>query len=111
MREGVMSVRKTVALIALFLTLLILPASAAEVYKNEETSFAAVLEDNADLLSEEQEAAIAEEMKPLTAFGNIAVCLINDNPYEDTNDYAAARYEELFDSASGSLFLLDLHYG
>ena len=46
-------------------------AGEGSVYTNPETGYEVVIDDRVDLLTEEEETALAETMKPLTAYGNV----------------------------------------
>ena len=51
---------------------LVLPVFAEEgaLYTNPDTGYSVYIRDDADLLSDEEEAKLAEDMKPVTEFGN-----------------------------------------
>lgn len=77
---------------------------------NPTTGYRVELIDNANLLTDEEEAKLIEVMKPITAYGNVAFI---------TNDYATYRgsaeecaresYLELFGTDSGTVFLIDMY--
>ena len=74
---------------------------------NEETWYQLVINDNANLLTEEEIEKLKEDMQPLTEYGHIAFETINEN-YTTTEDYAREKYHSLFGTESGSLFLIDM---
>lgn len=75
--------------------------------KNPDTGYRVVLEDDADLLTEEQEDDLATVMMDITAYGNVAFKSLNLNS-DSTDSYAEYYYEKLFDNESGTLFLIDM---
>ena len=85
-----------------------LAASAEEAaYTNPDTGYAVFLSDREDLLTPEQEAALLEDMKPVTAYGGAAfVTAKNDNV--SSSSYAKTEYQQYFGSGSGSLLLIDV---
>ena len=72
-----------------------------------ESGFSIIIDDKADLLSEEEEAKLKEEMVKLTEFGNIAFVSISDN-YTSASNFADSYYHNSFGTESGSLFLIDM---
>ena len=73
------------------------------VKKNEKC----IIEDDADLLTDEQEKMLYDEIMPLTEFGVIAFKSINVNN-TSTDLYARDYYHTLFGTQSGTLFLIDM---
>ncbi len=80
---------------------------AKPAYVNSDTGYQAVIEDDANLLSEEEEAALQELLEEITAYGNAAFKTIDDN-YMSTENYARSYYKDMFGTASGTLFLIDM---
>lgn len=80
---------------------------AKPAYVNPDTGYQAVIEDDANLLSEEEEAALQEQLEEITAYGNVAFKTIDDN-YMSTENYARSYYKDMFGTASGTLFLIDM---
>ena len=66
-----------------------------------------VIEDDADLLTEEEERRLFDQMMPLTEFGVIAFKTINENN-STTPDYASDFYHSTFGTQSGTLFIIDM---
>lgn len=85
------------------------PDSAAgyEMYQNPETSYQALLEDDASLLDDGEIQDLAALMQEVTAYGNVAFKTIDDNA-GSTESYARRYYQEQFGTASGTLFLIDM---
>lgn len=81
--------------------------NAEEVFQNEETGYRVIIEDDAELLSGEEENALISIMKDITAYGNVGLktILYNDTTSEQfLKDY----YAQQFGSASGTIFLIDM---
>ena len=76
-------------------------------YTNEETGYEVIIEDDAELLSEDEMALLYEEMIPLTKYGNVAFKSISDN-YTYTSSYADSYYHEKFGTESGTILLIDM---
>lgn len=77
-------------------------------YSNDDSGYKVVIEDDANLLSSNQEKDLAEKMKPLTKYGHIIFKSIADNPGYTTSGYASSYYHSLFGSQSGTVFLIDM---
>ena len=75
---------------------------------NENTKFKIIIEDDANLLSDEERIKLKEKMTPLTEYGNIAFKTIDNNPYSSVSRYAERYYHNIFNKESGSLFLIDM---
>ena len=101
--------RKWIASFMLFCCLLlpVCQVSASELYTNTETDYVVIIEDDADLLTADEENNLIPIMQGITAYGNVALKTINDNPY-DTNTYAYNYYEDTFGSTSGTILLIDM---
>ncbi len=76
--------------------------------KDNENRYKIVIEDDADLFTDEEEIKLKDIMVPLTEYGHIAVKTINDNSYGSASSYASNYYHNNFGSESGSLFLIDM---
>ena len=95
----------------LFLSVFLLAKNvyAEEIEKNNsELGYRIVLEDDADLFSDEEENKLKDIMTSLTEYGNIAVKTININNSSSTDFYASNYYHQLFNNESGTLFLIDM---
>lgn len=82
-------------------------ALSLPVEKNEITGYSLLIEDDANLLSEDELNKLREDMQPLTEYGNIIFKSISEN-YTSTSAYASSFYHEKFSTASGTLFLIDM---
>jgi len=77
---------------------------------NSETGFSAVIADEADLLTADEESKLLEKMVPLTTYANIAVYTV-DTPTK-LQDYERAREKraELFGTdADAAIFMVDMY--
>ena len=78
-----------------------------EIYINDETSYRVLIEDDAQLLTDEEEQELAVLMQEITTYGNAAFKAIDNND-RSTESYARQYYRERFGTASGTLFLIDM---
>lgn len=72
-----------------------------------DSGFQLIIDDQADLLSDEEEAKLKQEMVKLTEFGNIAFVSIDSNS-SSTSYFASSYYHSHFGTDSGSIFLIDM---
>lgn len=97
----------TTLLISFFLTPL--RAGAAETaYQNPTTSFEVLIEDDADLLTQDEESVVLEQMKGITKYGNVVFKSISENPKSTTARYAEQFYISNFKYKDGTLLLIDM---
>ena len=80
---------------------------AEEVYINNETGYRVVLEDDAQLLSDEEKAELITQMQEITAYGNAAFKTIDDND-RSAEYFARQYYQSQFGTDSGTLLLIDM---
>ncbi|MDO4304316.1 MAG: TPM domain-containing protein, partial [Bacillota bacterium] len=80
---------------------------AKQRYFNSATGCQVIIEDDADLLTDEEEEELAELMRGITDYGDVAFKTIDDN-YQTTENYIKAYYQEQFGSGSGTIFLIDM---
>ncbi|MBQ7058943.1 MAG: TPM domain-containing protein, partial [Firmicutes bacterium] len=95
----------------LLAAVLVLPLSVKAddaVYTNPDTGYKAYIIDEADLLTSSEEGKLVEDMKPVTAYGNVMFLSTNDNNRGSSKDYAKSFYRQYFGSASGTIFLIDM---
>ena len=76
-------------------------------YINEKTNYQVIVEDDANLLTEEELNKLQEEMKPLTKYGNIGFKTTESN-YTTIDEYAVSYYREKFGMESGTIFIIDM---
>lgn len=82
-------------------------ASGETLYTNRDTGYAVILEDDAGLLTDEEEAALAEKMQEITEWGSVAFKSIEVNG-TTTAGYIESYYREKFGRDSGTIFLIDM---
>lgn len=82
-------------------------AHAQARYVNPDTGYEVVLEDDAQLLSQEESSKLAEKMREVTRWGNAAFKTIRTNT-TSARAYAESYYRETFGSDSGTVFLIDV---
>ena len=94
--------------VLLLIPLSSLRAEAADTrYTNPDTGYRTVIEDDADLLTAEEERQLEEVLRPITEYGNAAFKSVKRNA-ASTRRFAENFYRELFGSQSGTLFLIDM---
>lgn len=76
--------------------------------ETEANGYTIVIEDDADLLSAEEEIKLKDKMKSLTKYGHIAFKSISDSGIS-TEQYARNYYYGNFRNESGTLFLIDMY--
>ena len=76
---------------------------------NPETGYDILIEDDADLLTDEEKNLLADTMERVSYYGNVAFKSIDYNP-QSTSSYARSYFHELFGSGvvNGTLFLIDM---
>ncbi|MBR6527732.1 MAG: TPM domain-containing protein [Lachnospiraceae bacterium] len=77
------------------------------VYKNPDTGYQVILDDQADLLTPTQEEMLLSDMKPITVYGSVAFVSVDDNSHS-TSNFARDYYYDQFGSESGTIFLIDM---
>lgn len=82
-------------------------ALAAVWYTDPNTEYVVIMEDDADLLTGEEEAELAEKMESITGWGNAAFKTIGENS-TSTERYIEEYYREIFGRDSGTVFLIDM---
>ncbi len=82
------------------------PAEAV-VYRNEETGYTVLMEDDAGLLTESERTALAAQMQEITDYGSAAFKTVFENS-ASTDSFARRYYASVFSDESGILFLIDM---
>lgn len=83
------------------------------VYADEKASSAGqspygiLIQDDADLLTDDEETALREHMAPVTGYGHAGFFSTN-GPVDQTSSYAKDAYNDFFGQDSGTLFLIDM---
>lgn len=80
---------------------------AEEKYRNETTGYPVLIEDDAELLTDEEEDDLAELMKEITEYGGVALKTIDYNS-RSTQSYIDEYYYDTFGQGSGTVFLIDM---
>ena len=81
--------------------------NSGTVYTNSETGYSVIIEDDASLLSNDEKIQLAETMKDITPYGDVAFKSIDYNPYS-TETYIECYYNSIFGTGSGTVFLIDM---
>lgn len=76
-------------------------------YFNENTGYCARIEDTANLLNPEQRSLLLDNMKAITAYGNVVFHSTDSND-TSTAFYAQQYYHSQFGNNSGTVFLIDM---
>lgn len=94
------------AFLVFLVFMLCLPAEGAQnTWENEETTFTAILEDDAGLLRDP--SVVMEAMKPITTYGNVIFKSIDQNSYS-ASTFAEQYLHNTFGTDSGTIFLIDM---
>lgn len=93
---------------ALFTGSVSVQAAATPVYENPSTGYKVLVIDEADLLTDSEEKQLAEDMKPLTEYGNIAFWTTTEYHYSEL-EQARLKRKELFQSSSGCIFVINMN--
>lgn len=99
-----------ISFLFLFVLLLLLNRTdsyASTTYTNPKTGYRVEIEDDANLLSSEEEAQLVQNMESITSYGNVAFISTNNNS-SSASSYAKSCYRDLFGTKSGTLFLIDM---
>lgn len=79
---------------------------------HEDTGYRVIIEDDAELLTEDEERQLVKTMAEITPYGNVAFKSITVNNMGSgaagTESYARDFYREQFGTDSGTLFLIDM---
>lgn len=70
-------------------------------------NYKVILEDDADLLSPEEEAALKEDMQGISEYGNVAFKSVQVNS-SNTDAFAERYYYSTFGTESGIVFIIDM---
>jgi uncharacterized protein len=77
-------------------------------YINSTTNYKLLIEDDANLLSEEEIKKLEDKMTSLTEYGNIIFKSIDKNNHGSASSYASSYYHSNFGTESGSVLLIDM---
>lgn len=76
-------------------------------YSNPDTGFQVLVEDRAELLTEEEREELSQTMQEITAYGNAAFVTTQSNVYS-TEEFVRSYYMERFGTDSGTVFAIDM---
>lgn len=79
----------------------------AVLYTNPDTDYVVILEDDADLLDDWEEAELMEKMQEITGWGSAAFKSIDENK-TTTERFIESYYREIFGRDSGTVLLIDM---
>jgi len=80
-------------------------------YSNDSTNYKIIIDDKANLLTNEEEAKLLERMKPITKYGNVGFVTIDSNTYGNTPSFARNYSHQQFGLyVSSTLFVIDMQY-
>ena len=101
--------KKCLAFIFMMITVLSVSGVSAwaGTVENEETGYSVVIEDEADLLTDSEEALLQDDMWLITQYGSAAFITTDEN-YSTAQRLAENTYYERFGNNSGILFLIDM---
>jgi len=95
-----------IAILFFLMFMLCLSAEGAETsWTNDETSYTAIIEDSAGLLTDP--AKVMESMRPITAYGNVIFKTTLENSYS-AGTFAEQFLHNTFGTDSGTIFLIDM---
>ena len=83
-----------------------LAEETSKVYTDPQTGYTAMIIDEADLLTEEEEARLLEQMKPLTAYGHGLLLTVTDSRLYD--EIAEDLYHQYLGRDSGTMLLINM---
>lgn len=89
------------------------PESASEeteayYYQNEENGNYILVDDEANLLTQEQKDQLYYDMYDITDYGHVGFVTITADYYSTVEEFAKYYYQSLFDHDSGIIFLIDM---
>lgn len=96
--------KKIMLIILLFIGLFAFYTNA---YALDIKQYHVIIEDDANLLTEEEKQKLEEEMRPLNKYGHIIFKSTNENE-KDTKEYVEEYYHNKFQNDSGTIFLFDM---
>lgn len=104
------SLNKSLHLLLTVLCLFLLSGTtcmAQVVYTNPDTDYQVIIEDDANLLSNEEEEALSKLMMETTEFGHALFKTIDSN-FSSTESFSKQYYKDTIGTKSGTLFLIDM---
>lgn len=80
---------------------------AQTIYTNPDTGYQVIIEDDAELLSAEEEESLSRLMMETTEFGHALFKTVDKN-FQSAEEYSRSFYKEKIRTQSGTLFLIDM---
>lgn len=80
---------------------------AQAVYENA-NGYEVVIDDEADLLTADEETKLLQTMQPITEYGNVAFKSVDAGATIVTSQFADQYYSELWGNESGTVFVIDM---
>jgi uncharacterized protein len=77
-------------------------------FTNSATGYEAVIEDQADLFSDDEEEVLSDLLKDVTEYCSAAVVTIDSNPYYNTQRFAESYSDDRFWRQSAVVFVVDM---
>lgn len=97
-------------LISLVAALLLALLPAGRVQAAETPSYRVVIEDDADLLTSEEEDRLYQKMLPIASYANVGFHTVREHHYSSTESYAEHYYVQTFGGGvSGTIFIVDMY--
>lgn len=94
----------TLLTVLLMLCYLLLPANAVQAAGE----YSVLIQDDADLLTDEEEAKLSDVMEPITEYGNVMFASTEIYMGSDAEENANETYQAVFGSSSGMIFFIDM---
>ena len=104
MRNKIISLLSAMML-ALLMALLLVPVTALA---DEDSGYRIIIEDEADLFTDAQEADLKEQLKGILPYGSAAI-VTNDEYNSDAAALAEKRFREFFRDDSATLLMIDMY--
>ena len=79
-------------------------------YKNDKTGYSVIIEDDANLLTENEKKDLKNVMIDLTEYGNILFKTIDENNSYSTAGFAENYYINTCGNQNGTVFVIDMDY-
>ena len=76
-------------------------------WRNDDTGFRAVIMDEIDLLTEQEERRLLADMQPLTAYGSVAFWSTDESASNEI-EQARLKRRDMFGLESGSIFVINM---
>ena len=100
------------AALCLILALLLFLTAGVTAFADDgyEGGYEIVIDDEADLFTDEQEELLRDRLGGVLPYGNAGVVTRNSHSFSGTDKLAENVYEWYFGTESGSVFVIDMQY-